>query len=140
MVAASKDRDDLIDQREAARAKAASAINDDSPGASSRLPAGHYHYCGSLRYGPEHRAENTGDPVCSLAIEGTSLFSHSKTRSPIMATTDKAKNTAQQAKGKLKETAGKVSGNDKLRGEGKADQIKGNVKQAGEKLKDAFKK
>ena len=30
-----------------------------------------------------------------------------------MATTDKAKNTAQQAKGKLKETAGKASGNDK---------------------------
>jgi uncharacterized protein YjbJ (UPF0337 family) len=46
----------------------------------------------------------------------------------------------QQAKGKLKETVGKVSGNDKLRAEGKTDQVKGNVKQAGEKLKDAFKK
>ena len=57
-----------------------------------------------------------------------------------MATSDKAKNTAQQAKGKLKETAGKVSGNDKLRAEGKADQVKGNLKQAGEKLKDAVKK
>ncbi|MGD0287667.1 MAG: CsbD family protein [Acidimicrobiales bacterium] len=57
-----------------------------------------------------------------------------------MTTTDKAKNTAQQAKGKLKETVGKVSGNDKLQAEGKADQVKGNVKQAGEKLKDAFKK
>ena len=57
-----------------------------------------------------------------------------------MATTDKAKNTAQQAKGKLKETVGKVSGNNKLRAEGKADQVKGDVKQAGEKLKDAFKK
>ena len=57
-----------------------------------------------------------------------------------MATTDKARNTAQQAKGKLKETVGKVSGNKKLRTEGKADQVKGNVKQAGEKLKDAFKK
>ena len=57
-----------------------------------------------------------------------------------MATTDKAKNTAHQAKGKLKETVGKVSGDDKLRAEGKADQVKGNVKQAGEKLKDAFKK
>ena len=57
-----------------------------------------------------------------------------------MTTTDKAKNTAQQAKGKLKETVGKVSGDDKLRAEGKADQVKGNVKQAGEKLKDAFKK
>jgi len=57
-----------------------------------------------------------------------------------MTTTDKAKNTAQQAKGKLKETVGKVRGNNKLRAEGKADQMKGSVKQAGEKLKDAFKK
>jgi len=57
-----------------------------------------------------------------------------------MTTTDKAKNTAQQAKGKLKETVGKVSGNNKLRAEGKADQVKGDIKQAGEKLKDAFKK
>jgi uncharacterized protein YjbJ (UPF0337 family) len=57
-----------------------------------------------------------------------------------MATTDKAKNTAQQAKGKLKETAGKLSGNDRLRAEGGADRMKGDVKQAGEKIKDAFKK
>ena len=57
-----------------------------------------------------------------------------------MATTNKVKNTAQQAKGKLKETVGKVSGNDKLRVEGKADQVEGDIKQAGEKLKDAFKK
>ena len=57
-----------------------------------------------------------------------------------MATSDKARNTAQQAKGKLKETVGKVRGNNKLRAEGKADQMKGSVKQAGEKLKDAVKK
>jgi len=57
-----------------------------------------------------------------------------------MATTDKAKNSAQQAKGKFKEAAGKVTGNDKLRAKGKADQMKGNLKQAGEKVKDAFKK
>jgi uncharacterized protein YjbJ (UPF0337 family) len=57
-----------------------------------------------------------------------------------MATTDKAKNTAQRAKGKVKETAGKVTGNDKLRSKGKLDQKKGNLKQAGEKVKDAFTK
>jgi uncharacterized protein YjbJ (UPF0337 family) len=57
-----------------------------------------------------------------------------------MTTIDKAKNTSQQAKGKLKETAGKLSGNDKLRAEGKADRTKGDLKQAGEKLKDAFSK
>ena len=57
-----------------------------------------------------------------------------------MTTTDKAKNTGQQTKGKLKEAAGKLSGNDKLRAEGKADQTKGSLKQAGEKVKDAFSK
>jgi len=57
-----------------------------------------------------------------------------------MATSDKVKNTAQQAKGKVKETVGRASGDNKLRAEGKADQMRGNIKQAGEKLKDAFKK
>ncbi|MGA3221541.1 MAG: CsbD family protein [Acidimicrobiales bacterium] len=57
-----------------------------------------------------------------------------------MATTDKAKNTAEQAKGKLKEAAGEITGNDDLRAEGKADQTKANLKQAGEKVKDAFHK
>jgi uncharacterized protein YjbJ (UPF0337 family) len=57
-----------------------------------------------------------------------------------MSATDKAKNTAEKVKGKAKETAGQVSGNDKLRAEGKTDQMKGDLKQAGEKVKDAFKK
>jgi uncharacterized protein YjbJ (UPF0337 family) len=57
-----------------------------------------------------------------------------------MTTTDKAKNTGQRAKGKMKEAAGKLSGNDKLRAEGRADQTKANLKQAGEKVKDAFSK
>jgi uncharacterized protein YjbJ (UPF0337 family) len=54
-----------------------------------------------------------------------------------MATVDKAKNSAQRAKGKVKETTGKVTGNAKL--ERKADQTKGDLKQAGEKVKDAFR-
>ena len=57
-----------------------------------------------------------------------------------MATTDKANNATEQAKGKLKQAAGAVTGNDKLRAEGKADQKKANLKQAGEKVKDAFRK
>jgi uncharacterized protein YjbJ (UPF0337 family) len=57
-----------------------------------------------------------------------------------MAARDKAKNTTQQAKGKLEEVAGKISGDDSLRARGKADQAKGNLKQAGEKVKDAFKR
>jgi uncharacterized protein YjbJ (UPF0337 family) len=57
-----------------------------------------------------------------------------------MATIDKAKNAAQSTKGKVKEVAGKVTGDDKLRTKGKADQGKGNLKQAGEHVKDAFKR
>jgi len=57
-----------------------------------------------------------------------------------MGTTDKAKNTAQSTKGKVKEAAGRMTGNDKLRSKGKVDQRKADVKQAGEKVKDAFRK
>jgi uncharacterized protein YjbJ (UPF0337 family) len=57
-----------------------------------------------------------------------------------MAKKDKAKNSAQITKGKLKEATGKMTGDDQLEVEGEADQMKGNLKQAGEKVKDAFKK
>jgi len=57
-----------------------------------------------------------------------------------MGAVDKAKNTAQRAKGKVKETAGKATGDDRLRRKGKADQAKGKLKQTGEKVKDTFKK
>ena len=55
-----------------------------------------------------------------------------------MATSDKAKNTAQNANGKAKATAGRVTGNEDLKAKGKTDQTKGNLKQAGEKVKDTL--
>jgi uncharacterized protein YjbJ (UPF0337 family) len=57
-----------------------------------------------------------------------------------MSAEDKAKNTAEAAKGKVKEGVGKVTGNESLEAEGHGDQAKGDLKQAGEKVKDAFKK
>ena len=56
-----------------------------------------------------------------------------------MSAVDKAKNAAEKASGKAKETTGKLTGNDSLRAEGQKDQTKGNLKDAGEKVKDAFK-
>jgi uncharacterized protein YjbJ (UPF0337 family) len=56
-----------------------------------------------------------------------------------MTKKDKVKNTTQIAKGRLKESAGKATGNDRLQADGEVDQLKGNIKQAGEKVKDAFK-
>lgn len=53
---------------------------------------------------------------------------------------DKAKQKAEKRTGKGKEGLGKVTGNDELRAEGKADQSKASLKQAGENVKDAFKK
>ncbi len=44
---------------------------------------------------------------------------------------------ADEAKGRVKEAAGALSGDEDLRREGKADQSAGKLKQAGEKLGDA---
>ena len=57
-----------------------------------------------------------------------------------MSAADKVNNTAETAKGKVKEGVGKATGNESLEAEGHADQAKGDLKQAGEKVKDAFKK
>ncbi|MFI9320197.1 CsbD family protein [Kitasatospora aureofaciens] len=56
-----------------------------------------------------------------------------------MSASDKIENAAEKAKGAVKEGVGKVTGNERLRAEGKADKAKGDVKQAGEHVKDAFK-
>lgn len=53
---------------------------------------------------------------------------------------DKIDNTAEKLAGKGKETAGNATGDDRLKAEGKGDQVKADLKQAGEKIKDAFKK
>jgi uncharacterized protein YjbJ (UPF0337 family) len=50
---------------------------------------------------------------------------------------DKTRNTAETAKGKAKDVAGRVTGDKDLESEGKADQVVGHLKQAGEKVKDA---
>ncbi|OYN95508.1 CsbD family protein [Enemella evansiae] len=52
---------------------------------------------------------------------------------------DKMQNAADKAGGKIKEGAGKATGNERLEAEGKADQAKGGMKQAGENIKDAGK-
>lgn len=56
-----------------------------------------------------------------------------------MSGTDKVKNKLQDAKGKVKEAAGDATDDKDLKAKGKSDQTKGSLKQAGEKVKDAFK-
>ncbi|OAN33428.1 CsbD family protein [Microbacterium sp. H83] len=55
-----------------------------------------------------------------------------------MGLDDKIKNAAQDIAGKAKETVGKVTDNERLEAEGKADQAKADVKKASENVKDAL--
>ena len=50
------------------------------------------------------------------------------------------KGVADKAKGAIKETAGKVSGDKELETEGKVDKAKGDLHNAGGDVKDAVKK
>jgi uncharacterized protein YjbJ (UPF0337 family) len=49
------------------------------------------------------------------------------------------KGTAEKAKGSIKETAGKVSGDKKLQSEGKLDKAKGSAHNVAGDIKDAVK-
>lgn len=55
-----------------------------------------------------------------------------------MGTDDKIRNAAEEAAGTIKEKAGQVTDDERLEAEGRAEQTKANLKQAGEKVKDAF--
>jgi uncharacterized protein YjbJ (UPF0337 family) len=52
---------------------------------------------------------------------------------------DKIDNMSEDAAGKAKEATGKATDDESLEAEGRMDQSKADVKQAGEKVKDAFK-
>jgi uncharacterized protein YjbJ (UPF0337 family) len=52
---------------------------------------------------------------------------------------DRIQGSAEQAKGKVKEVAGKVTGDSKLETEGKADQVAGKIRNTVGGLKDTMK-
>lgn len=56
-----------------------------------------------------------------------------------MGADDKIKHAAEEAAGKAKETWGKITGDEEREAEGRADQSKANIKQAGDDVKDAFR-
>lgn len=56
-----------------------------------------------------------------------------------MGLDDKLDNTKDDKFGQAKEAVGKATDNEQLEAEGKGDQLGANLKQAGEKIKDAFK-
>lgn len=56
-----------------------------------------------------------------------------------MGIDDKLSNAKDEKLGQAKEAYGKATGNENLEAEGKGDQGIASLKQAGEKIKDAFK-
>jgi uncharacterized protein YjbJ (UPF0337 family) len=50
---------------------------------------------------------------------------------------EKISHTAETVKGSVKKMVGRVTGSRRLRAEGRVDQAKGDIKQAGAKVKDA---
>jgi len=57
-----------------------------------------------------------------------------------MATEDKLNNKAEELEGRTKETVGKATDDEQLEAEGRTERASGSLKQAGEKIKDVFKK
>ncbi len=57
----------------------------------------------------------------------------------IMSAKDKIKNILERVSGKVKEVVGSAVGNKDLEAQGQVDQVSANLKQAGEKVKDAFR-
>jgi uncharacterized protein YjbJ (UPF0337 family) len=56
-----------------------------------------------------------------------------------MSAIDKAKNKADEIAGRAKEKLGQATRDQETENEGKGDQVKSNLKDAGEKVKDAFR-
>ena len=61
-------------------------------------------------------------------------------RDSTMAAENKAANKVTEVKGKIKKKTGRATGDTSLEAEGRAEESKGDLKQAAEKAKDAFKK
>ncbi|MDF3289822.1 CsbD family protein [Streptomyces silvisoli] len=57
-----------------------------------------------------------------------------------MSAGKKAEHAVKRAKGKVKKDTGKAIGDPYLESEGKGEQLEGGLKQAGQNIKDAFKR
>ena len=57
-----------------------------------------------------------------------------------MGADDKIENKAEELRGKVKEGVGRSTDDEELEATGRADQAKADIKQAGEKVKDAFRR
>jgi uncharacterized protein YjbJ (UPF0337 family) len=82
----------------------------------------------------------SGVAGCPLARAAATAEPYGNRKDPIMGAENKAANKVTETKGKIKKKAGRGTGNTSLEAKGRTEETKGDLKQAGEKLKDAFKK
>ncbi|CAL9405279.1 hypothetical protein SUDANB95_01537 [Actinosynnema sp. ALI-1.44] len=75
-------------------------------------------------------------PVAAPGMRGVDLMSIEGT---VMGADDKLNNKAEEMKGRAKEALGDATDNEQWQAEGKAERAKGALKEAGEKVKDAFR-
>jgi uncharacterized protein YjbJ (UPF0337 family) len=82
------------------------------------------------------------EPSCfaCLGLTSAGSWTASNRRDFIMGAENKAANKVTEVKGKIKKKAGQATDDTGLEAEGRAEEAKGGLKQAGEKVKDAFKK
>jgi uncharacterized protein YjbJ (UPF0337 family) len=58
----------------------------------------------------------------------------------IVSLTDKFRSKAQELRGRIKRNTGEVTGDKGLEARGSVEETKGDLKQTGEKIKDAFRR
>jgi uncharacterized protein YjbJ (UPF0337 family) len=75
-----------------------------------------------------------------LGLTSAGSWTASSRRDFIMGAENKAANKVTEVRGKIKKKAGQAADDTDLEAEGRAEEAEGDLKQAGEKVKDAFKK
>jgi uncharacterized protein YjbJ (UPF0337 family) len=93
---------------------------------------------GRYRLAPDHYGVNIAVDALNSARRGALAFVPPGKRH-IFMDKDRIKGAANQAKGVVKEVAGKVTGDAKLESEGKADKVAGKVQNAIGGLKDTIR-
>ncbi len=74
-----------------------------------------------------------------VSVHKTGTHTDDDKESTMNDAADKMKHKGEELGGKAKEGAGKLTDNEQLEAEGRADQTSANLKQAGDDVKDAFK-
>src|ERR1022692_3905312 len=96
-------------------------------------------HCRSTAVGLPGRPGVAADASVPNVPVGASVPAEQITKGSPVSIARKIAHKAEAVKGGFKKAVGRATGSRRLRAEGRGDQIKGNTKQAGAKIKDAVK-